>query len=176
MNRKKKNILPVVAVAVAVTALIITFINKEGFTAEVVPESNKTSSNKEVEGTLNDAGDLVINLEDIGEEATFFQLKVKGTAMAVLAVKAEDGTVRTAFDTCQICNGSPYAYFEQQGDNFQCQNCGNVYSREMIEKERGGCNPVPIMAEEKTQTETEIIIPAKVLEDNLQRFKNWKKI
>lgn len=201
---KKKNMLPMLAGAVAISALVITFVNKEkaleeeklsakeyynefnsiykenqgqdDFTAQIVPEINKGSSNNEAQGTLNEAGDLVINTGDIGEEATFFQLNVKGVDMAVLAVKAEDGTVRTAFDTCQICNGSPYAYFEQKGDKFQCQNCGNVYSRDMIEKERGGCNPVPIMADEKSETENEIIIPAKVLEDNAGRFKNWKNI
>lgn len=201
---KKKNMLPAVAGAVAITALVITFVNKEkaleeeklsaneyykefnsiykdnqgqdDFTAQIVPDLNKGSSNNEAEGTLNEAGDLVINTGDIGDEATFFQVNVKGVDMAVLAVKAEDGTVRTAFDTCQICNGSPYAYFEQKGDKFQCQNCGNVYSRDMIEKERGGCNPVPIMADEKSETENEIIIPAKVLEDNAGRFKNWKNI
>lgn len=201
---KKKNMLPAVAGAVAITALVITFVNKEraleeeklsaneyykefnsiykenqgqdDFTAQIVPDLNKGSSNNEAEGTLDEAGDLVINTGDIGDEATFFQINVKGVDMAVLAVKAEDGTVRTAFDTCQICNGSPYAYFEQKGDKFQCQNCGNVYSRDMIEKERGGCNPVPIMADEKSETENEIIIPAKVLEDNAGRFKNWKNI
>lgn len=204
MKNRKKSILPVAAGAVAITALVVTFVskerrleeerlsaneyykdvnelykdneNKDGFTAEIVPGSKEGSSSKEVEGTLNEAGDLVINPEDIGDGATFFQLNVKDTDMAVLAVRAEDGTIRTAFDTCQICNGSPYAYFEQQGDKFQCQNCGNVYSRDMIEKERGGCNPVPIMAEEKTEADNEIIIPAKVLEDNAGRFKNWKKL
>ncbi len=201
---KKKNMLPMLAGAVAITALVITLVNKEkaleeeklsaneyynefnsiykenegqdDFTSQIVPDLNRGSSNNEAEGTLNEAGDLVINTGDIGEEATFFQVNVKGVDMAVLAVKAEDGTVRTAFDTCQICNGSPYAYFEQKGDKFQCQNCGNVYSRDMIEKERGGCNPVPIMADEKSETENEIIIPAKVLEDNAGRFKNWKNI
>lgn len=166
--------------AMVIAALVVTFVSKEKEQEELNSQLSSAisngSSNKEVEGTLNEAGDLVINPEDIEEEATFFQLKVKGTDMAVLAVKAEDGTIRTAFDTCQICNGSPYAYFEQQGDSFQCQNCGNVYSSDMIEKERGGCNPVPIMADEKIETESEIIIPAKVLEDNLQRFEIWKKI
>ncbi|GEM_PF-493396 len=205
-NNKKKKIspLPVVAVAVAIVALVATFIGKErsidnnslangssseynsntsqggngddGSQGSVIPSNKEnSSSNKEVEATLNENGDMVINTADITEEATFFQVNSKGIDLAVLAVKAEDGTIRTAFDTCQICNGSPYAYFEQQGDKFQCQNCGNVYSRDMLEKERGGCNPVPIMTEEKTVTDTEIIIPAEVIEANAERFENWKK-
>lgn len=197
MSNKKKNLLPMVAGAVVIAALVVTFIGKEralekdrlsaneyynenqgdDFTAQITPETTSDeSANNEVEGTLNERGDLVINTADIKEEATFFQLNVKGTNMAVMAVRAEDGTVRTAFDTCQICNGSPYAYFQQSGDKFQCQNCGNVYSRDMIEKERGGCNPVPIMEEEKTLEGEEIIIPVEVLEKNVQRFENWKKL
>jgi uncharacterized membrane protein len=102
-------------------------------------------------------------------------MDVEGTTVGLFALKASDGTIRTAFDTCQICNGSPYAFFIQQGDKFQCQNCGNIYSAEMIEQERGGCNPVPIMADEKTQTDTEITIPLKLIKDNAERFENWKK-
>ena len=197
MSNKKKNLLPFVAGTVVIAALVVTLVGKEraqeedrlsaneyyeesqgdDFTAQINPGvGSEEPTNNEVEGTLNERGDLVINTADIKDEATFFQLNVKGTNMAVMAVRAEDGTVRTAFDTCQICNGSPYAYFEQRGDKFQCQNCGNVYSRDMIEKERGGCNPVPIMEDEKTSEGEEIIIPVEVLEENVQRFENWKEL
>lgn len=197
MSNKKKNLLPFVAGAVVITALVVTLVGKEraqeqdrlsaneyynesqgdDFTSQLTPGvGSEEPTNNEVEGTINERGDLVINTADIKDEATFFQLNVKGTNMAVMAVRAEDGTVRTAFDTCQICNGSPYAYFEQRGDKFQCQNCGNVYSRDMIEKERGGCNPVPIMEDEKTSEGEEIIIPVELLEENVERFENWKKL
>ncbi len=120
------------------------------------------------------AEDLVITKENITETATFFPVKAGKTAMEVFAVRASDGTVRTAFNTCQICYGSGYGNYEQIGDVFQCQNCGNLFSLDQIELERGGCNPVPITGDEKTDDGDSITIPYQTLEDNADYFKNWK--
>lgn len=195
---QNSNILLYVAIAVAVIAIAVVFIKPKGDnennlannsvnnsatskeTTETTdtPDSsteNTASSDTSVPVALNETGDVVIQIADITETATFYSYDSNGTKMGLFAVKASDGTVRTALNTCQICNGSPYAYFTQQDDTFQCLNCGNIYSLDMIEQERGGCNPVPIMADEKTVTDKEIIIPAKFFEDNAQRFENWKK-
>ncbi len=185
---KNQNPLLFIAIGVAVIAIAVVLIkpgNKGNTSPNNVASSdgtstdastnNTTSSDTAVPATLNDNGDVVIQVADITEKATFLSYDEGGTAMGLLVVKASDGTIRTALDTCQICNGSPYAYFTQQDDKFQCQNCGNIYSVDMIEQERGGCNPVPIMTDEKTVTETEIIIPSQLFEDNAERFENWKK-
>jgi len=189
-TEKQKNkpfLLTTVAIAVAVVA-IITFIPKgnQGNSPadETKTTSNTTSNTTEntastddsgVKATLNSDGDVVIQIADITEKATFYEYDSNGTPMGLFAVKASDGTIRTALNTCQVCNGSPNAYFKQQGDKFQCQNCGNIYSLDMIGQERGGCNPVPIMADNKTVTDSEIIIPATFLDDNAAIFANWKK-
>lgn len=198
-NGNKNNPLLLIAGAVVVIALAVVFFlpekeNGDTTTVETVAAETTTdngnessaaddsasgdataSSDNGVQANVNENGDIVIPIGDITETATFYQYNSNGIDMAVFAVKASDGTVRTAFDTCQVCNGSPYAFFKQQGDTFQCQNCGNIYSLDMIGKERGGCNPVPITSEEATVTESEIIIPAQLLEDNAERFENWKK-
>jgi len=196
-GNQKSNSLLYVAIAVAVIAMVVVFIDPKGnenktSDSEVVASNETTTSNQanpttntpsediassdtSVPAILNENGDVVIQIADITETATFYSYDSNGTAMGLFAVRASDGTVRTALDTCQVCNGSRYAYFIQQGDTFQCQNCGNIYSQDMIEQERGGCNPVPIMADEKTVTDTEIIIPAQLFEDNAVRFENWKK-
>lgn len=129
-----------------------------------------------IPAAINENGDVVINEADITGNASFIEYESKkGITVGLVAVRASDGTVRTALDTCEVCNGSPYAYFAQDGDSIQCQNCGNVYSVDMIQLERGGCNPIPIMSDEKTVTETEIIIPSAFLEENALIFENWKK-
>ena len=51
----------------------------------------------------NDAGDLVIPVNEISNTASFYPVTADGTKMEVLAVKAPDGTIRTAFNTCQVC-------------------------------------------------------------------------
>ncbi|MEA4994771.1 MAG: DUF2318 domain-containing protein [Oscillibacter sp.] len=118
--------------------------------------------------------DLVISLEDITDQASFYPAEVNGTAMEVIAVKAPDGTIRTAFNTCQVCYDSGRGYYEQSGDKLVCQNCGNQFSMDRVEVEAGGCNPWPIMAENKTVTEDSITISYDFLNESAQIFKNWK--
>lgn len=87
------------------------------------------------------------------------------------AVRASDSTV---LNTCQVCNGSPYAYFEQDGDEFICQNCRNRFASVDVGRVSGGCNPVPITAEVYTEQDGTITVPASFLEENASRFSNWK--
>ncbi|MDR2655550.1 MAG: DUF2318 domain-containing protein [Oscillospiraceae bacterium] len=119
---------------------------------------------------------LVIPVGEISETAKFYPVTVDGTRMEVVAAKAPDGTIRTAFNTCQVCNGSPKAYFEQSGTALQCQNCGNKFPMDRVGIEAGGCNPVPIFDEDKTVTEESITVPYDILQANAYRFpSNWKK-
>ena len=46
--------------------------------------------------------DLVIQIAEITENALFFPVDIDGVRMEVLAVKAPDGTIRTAFNTCRF--------------------------------------------------------------------------
>ncbi len=176
---QKVNPLMIGAVAVAAIAVsLVLFAPEGGSTANNNTNSSNTSDTADSaasEAVLNEDGDVVINVADITENAVFYEYDSNGTTVGLFAVMASDGTIRTALNTCQVCNGSPYAYFEQQGNSFECQNCGNLFKLDMIEQERGGCNPVPITGDEKTVTDTEIIIPAKLLDDNAGRFTNWKK-
>lgn len=190
-SNQKVNPLMIGAVAVAAIAisLVVLAPNKkadntgkdtsgiaENASDEVTAVSDAgTSGSTAKEAVLNEEGDVVINLSDITDKAAFYEYDANGTTMGLFAVKASDGTIRTALNTCQVCNGSPYAFFEQQGDSVQCQNCGNQFSLDMIGQERGGCNPVPITDTDATTTDTQIVIPAKFLQDNAERFTNWKK-
>jgi uncharacterized membrane protein len=125
--------------------------------------------------TVSSGGDLTIQKSEITETAKFYPYNAGGTNLEILAVKAADGSIRTAFNTCQVCNGSPRAYYKQQGDVLICQNCGNRFEMDMIEQERGGCNPIPIMKDEKTDGGTNIIISEDFIVKNKNLFTaNWK--
>ncbi|BCJ95578.1 hypothetical protein acsn021_31470 [Anaerocolumna cellulosilytica] len=197
MSNNKKNtgnkntLLLVTAAVVAVLAVVVVFLNPgvQKDTTKLVATKADDNNNKETESTtentseiadargfsVNEDGDVVIQIADITDQASFYEYDADGTAVGLFAVKASDGTIRTALNTCQVCNGSPYAYFEQNADKVQCQNCGNMFNLDMIEQERGGCNPVPISDGEKIAEDNEIIIPASYLNENAQYFKNWKK-
>ncbi len=119
--------------------------------------------------------DIVIPKSQITDKVTFYPVKAGKTNMEVLAVKASDGTIRTAFNTCQVCNGSPRAYYKQEGDVIVCQNCGNRFSMDMIEQQRGGCNPIPIYRENKKEDAENITITKDFIENNKGLFTaNWK--
>ncbi len=58
-------------------------------------------------------GDLVIPISTITGDANYYPIDVDGTEMEVIAVRAPDGTIRTAFNTCQVCYGSGRGYYVQ---------------------------------------------------------------
>jgi hypothetical protein len=118
------------------------------------------------------AGDfgLVINKKDITSTAAFIPYKAKGLAMEIIAVKASDGTIRTALNTCQVCYRSGRGYYKQVGDVLVCQNCGNRFKIDQVEKVKGGCNPVPILEGDKKDSGDTIGISRKYLESAAPYF------
>ena len=94
--------------------------------------------------------------------------------MEVLAVKASDGTIRTAFNTCQVCYSSGRGYYVQDGDVLICQNCGNAFQMDQVEITKGGCNPIPILEEGKEVTDATITISKEFLSQAEVIFANWK--
>ena len=118
--------------------------------------------------------DIVIPISEISESAKFYPADIDGTRLEVVAVKASDGTIRTAFNTCQICYDSGKGYYKQQGDVLACQNCGNQFPMDRVEVEAGGCNPWPIFDKNKTVTEDSITISYNFLKESQGVFANWK--
>jgi uncharacterized membrane protein len=126
--------------------------------------------------TLTPAGDLKIPKAEIGAIARFYPYKASGGILIeVLALRAPDGSYRTAFNTCQICYDSGRGYYTQQGDVLVCNNCGNRFKASQVELIKGGCNPVPITKEYKIEDADSIVISKKVLELAKPLFLNWKK-
>jgi uncharacterized membrane protein len=122
----------------------------------------------------NQDGDLFIPASEITEKATFYTVTADGVKIEIFAVRATDGSIRTAFNTCQVCFDSGRGYYKQDGSVFVCQNCGNRFKTSDIEKIKGGCNPVPIMPENKTVTEKGVTISRSFLAGAKVIFENWK--
>jgi uncharacterized membrane protein len=119
--------------------------------------------------------DLVIDFAEITENALFFPVDVEGTRLEVLAVKAPDGTVRTAFNTCQVCYASGRGFYKQQGTVLVCQNCGNRFRMSQVGLRSGGCNPVPIGGAYRTETATTITISKNFLKEAKVIFARWRR-
>ena len=125
---------------------------------------------------VGEAGsDLTISASALTQKPAFVDWVQDGTAMQLIACKDETGAVRLAFNTCQSCGGSPYAWFEYLGSNtLQCQNCGLTFPLDAVGTAKAaGCNPVTIT--EFTVLGDTVTVPQSVLADNAYRFTNWKK-
>lgn len=123
----------------------------------------------------NTAGELIIDKADITKTASFYPYESNGTYMEIIAVRANDDTVRTALNTCQVCYNSGRGYYEQLGNVLICNNCGNQFTIDQIELIKGGCNPVPIVDDMKTENDTTIAINPESLAAFEPLFANWKK-
>ncbi|MAE49258.1 hypothetical protein CMI48_00355 [Candidatus Pacearchaeota archaeon] len=91
-------------------------------------------------GKSNTGGDyLAIPLADITTTASFYE----HDGIKFFVVQAQDGSIKTAFDACDVCHGSKKGY-RQEGDNMICNNCGNSYPISGLGTENtkgGGCWP-----------------------------------
>ncbi|GHU65719.1 membrane protein [Spirochaetia bacterium] len=119
--------------------------------------------------------DIVIEVSEVTENAVFYPVDIEGTRLEVLAVKAPDGTIRTAFNTCQVCYGSGRGFYKQQGTVLVCQNCGNRFRMSQVEMRSGGCNPVPIFPQNKTVTDNTITISKDFLKETKSIFARWRR-
>lgn len=74
-------------------------------------------------------------------KAHFYRLEDGGKEIAFFAVKASDGTYKTAFDACDSCFRAKKGY-KQQGDKLNCDNCNQKFAINRLgPNATGGCNP-----------------------------------
>ena len=124
---------------------------------------------------ISEGDALEISRSELSSSIKIYSFTVDGLQMEVLAAKDEDGTVRTAFKTCQVCNGSRKAYFQEEGDHVVCQNCGNSFGKEDVGILSGGCNPYPIFPEDRADTEDTVTISYDFLKSAEGLFTRWKE-
>lgn len=156
---RKKLALPIAAALVLVAALVLL----------LRPPTAAAPS-------VSESGELTIPISEITETASFYPATVDGTAMEVLAIRTAEGEIRTAFNTCQSCYSSGHGYYVADGTELVCQNCGFRFTAEQVGLEgRGGCNPWPIPASERTETAESIVISHDVLAGAKEIFSRWGK-
>lgn len=74
-------------------------------------------------------------------KAHFYKLADGGKEITFFAVKAADGSYKTAFDACDSCYKAKKGY-EQQADKMNCKNCNQKFAINRLgPNATGGCNP-----------------------------------
>lgn len=170
MNQKQRKGL-LISIAGIVVIAAGFFVVKDLFSQQQAKNTQTVSQNS---NAVQASGDMVIQKSNVTSTPSFYPYEVNGTKMEVIAVKASDGSIRTAFNTCQVCYSSGRGYYKLDGNTLVCQNCGNRFSADQVEQQKGGCNPVGITKEYKTESDQTITLKKSLLEQAQQIFANWK--
>jgi uncharacterized membrane protein len=138
-------------------------------------KSNQPGALNVIKSVVSDK-DLVIPFQEITGNAVFYPVDVEGTRMEVLAVRAPDGSIRTAFNTCQVCYSSGRGFYKQQASFLVCQNCGNRFRMNQVGVKSGGCNPAPITEANRVQNGDSLTISYKFLKEAKSIFAKWRRV
>ena len=124
--------------------------------------------------TIKQGKSLNIAISEITETVKFIPAIVDDVYMEIIAVKASDGSIRTAFNTCERCHSSGKGYFLQEENQVICQQCQMRFLFDTISITPGGCQPIPISDEEKIITDKFISISYDILSAGTHWFTDWK--
>lgn len=127
----KKYLLPAIA-AVLLIAAVVTVL--------LVPKRGR--DNQYVE--FDSAGNIVIRGDTLTEGRVEFLQLSDESSIELLARRGADGSAKVALGTCQSCQGSPGAYYTQEGDQLKCNNCGLTFPLKVLDEPGGGCHPIMI--------------------------------
>ena len=135
-------------------------------------ESGQASNSQT--GTLN-GSQVEFSLASMSGSPRFFTYDTPAGKVGLLAVKDSAGQVRVALDTCQVCNGSPKAYFLEKDGALQCQNCGNTFSYDIVGDARQGCEPTPLASGTWAVSGDTLSVDEQALESLAPLFTTWAK-
>lgn len=125
----KKNKIVILVISLIFTAAIFT----KGF--GIFSDSTTNPSNV--------SGFISISVSEITNRAKWYEYENGKEKIIFFAIKADDGTIRTAFDACDVCYTEKKGY--RQEENYMvCNNCGNRYPISGLgteNKTSGGCWP-----------------------------------
>ena len=121
--------------------------------------------------TPDSDGNIVIDKDSIGSTASYYNYQSGDTIIQLIGIATDPGEKRLAFNTCQSCNPSPQAYYQQQDNLLICQNCGFDFVSEDVGAVAGGCNPMPL--EQLNETDDQFLIPAAYLDTFVDVYADW---
>lgn len=147
---KRKWILPGVAAAAALVALLLTaFLPAAKPGAEPAAEAGAYAER-------DGEGNIVIRKSALSSDQVSFIRVAEDSNIELLARLGDDGGISVALGTCQSCNGSPRAYYTQEGDVLRCNNCGLTFPLAVLDAPGGGCHPLMFSSSFVQESEEEI--------------------
>jgi len=120
-----------IGIGVLILAIALFFVFSRG--------SSTGSITKEPSETIQEVDAIKIPVSEISNKAQFYDYN----GIEYFAVKADSGSIKTAFNACDVCYKSKKGY-KQVGEDMVCNNCGNHYAISGLGTKNlrgGGCWP-----------------------------------
>lgn len=171
----KKSLFFMFVLLVLVSTLSACSNGSASMKATALPTEEPASTEAPNKGDAKEsaiANGLTIPLSSLSAEPLFVDWEQDNTPMQLIAL-LDGNQVRLAYNTCQSCAGSPYAYFEYADGLLTCQNCGNQFGLDSVGAVVGGCNPLPV--NEAFVEGDSVVIPISELKSNASAFANWRQ-
>lgn len=114
--------------------------------------------------------EIKIPLSEISEKAEWKEYDSGGAKIKFFVVKANDGSIKTAFDACDVCYRNKRGYRQERND-MVCNNCGRrfaIISLGTENKNPGGCWPGYLLNKIE---DNNVVIKESDLEKGKWRFK-----
>jgi hypothetical protein len=138
-----------------------------GGQAYLAPQRDASSGLAAAEVVENRGGSVRIPLAAVNDgKAHFFAYHAGSKTIRFFAMKAPDGTIRTAFDACVACNSAKRGY-RNESTYVVCNNCGLAFRPADIGVITGGCNPIPV---NKSTDGQMVVLNARDLESGAKYF------
>ncbi len=100
-------------------------------------------------------------------KARFYRFEGNSGPIDFFIVRSQDGVIRAAFDTCDVCYRERKGY-RQEGNDMVCNNCDQHFRTDLVNVVKGGCNPAPLEREQNGET---LVIAASDVERGIGYFK-----
>jgi uncharacterized membrane protein len=100
-------------------------------------------------------------------KARFYRFKSHSGPIDFFVVRSQDGVIRAAFDTCDVCYREKKGY-RQEGNDMVCNNCDQHFRTDLVNVVKGGCNPAPLKREQSGET---VVIAVNDIEQGAGYFK-----
>ena len=163
----KKWILPFIAVLTVILAVIVIVLVPGGDSGNSVVPSEESN---QYDGNAFESGDYLIKASELSSDKVSFIRPIIGSKIELLARIGDDGKIKIALGTCQSCNGSPGAYYTQNGDQLQCNNCGLTFPLNVLDSPGGGCHPIMPDDSVFTYTEDGVLVHTDMLKQYEELF------
>jgi hypothetical protein len=105
-----------------------------------------------------------------GQDGMVHLFKGESGPVDFFVVRSNDGVIRSAFDTCDVCYKALKGY-RQEGNDMVCNNCDQRFKTDMINVVKGGCNPAPLKRQKSGEN---VVIAANDIKAGAWYFKGAK--